>query len=61
MTKKEDKDYKTHVTISLSASTRELAKELSEKIDLPVSHIIEKLLNGMSISEIEKEAKKQGK
>lgn len=59
MAKKEEKEFKTHVTISLSASTRELAKELSDNTGLPVSHIIELLLNGTSEKEILKLAEKK--
>jgi len=60
MTKKEN-DYKTNVTISLSASTREHAKELADDTGMALSHIIESLLNGKSIEEIKKEAKKKNK
>ena len=50
---------KQKLNLSIEKEIKEQAKILAIKTELSVSEIFEKLMEGMTISEIEKEAKKK--
>lgn len=50
---------KTKLNLSIEEETKRQAKILAVNTGLSVSEIFEKLMDGMTISEIEKEAKRK--
>ena len=52
---------KTKLNLSIEEETKRQAKILAVNTGLSVSEIFEKLMDGMTISEIEKEARKKNK
>ncbi len=52
---------KTKLNLSIEEETKKQAKILAVNTGFTVSEIFEMLMEGMSISEIEKEAKKRNK